>query len=98
MSKSIQVANTPTGEYDVHKPLPYPYQIDADGSVLRQDFWRGEPARLLGFQQDADVQQVDLLAEDWLATEDSAPAGWHPVFMDADGGMWNHAYPVEVTK
>lgn len=94
MSKSIQVANTATGEYDVRQPLPYPYHIDPDGTVLRQDFWRGEPARLAGFQQHADVQHVDLLAHVWLADDSEAPQGWFPVFIDADGGMWSHRFPV----
>jgi hypothetical protein len=95
MSKVVQVANTLTGEYDVHKPLPYPFHIDDDGSVLRQDFWRGEPARLLGFQSTQE-HRVDLFAHEWLATTDEAPEGWYPVFQDSDGGIWAHAYPVSV--
>jgi hypothetical protein len=93
-TKSVQVANEKDGSYNVHKPLPYPFHIDADGSVLRQDFWKGEPSRLIGFQENADVQKVDLLAETWLASDDEAPEGWYPVFMDDDGGFWNHAYPI----
>ncbi len=93
-TKSVQVANTTTGRYDVHKPLPYPFHIDAEGNVLRQDFWRGEPERLVGFQEKADVNHVDLRVQDWLATGDEAPEGWHPVFVDADGTMWSHAFPV----
>jgi hypothetical protein len=93
-TKTVQVANTGTGEYDVHQPLPYPFHIDAEGNVLRQDFWRGEPSRLLGFQEKRDVQHVDLRVEDWLATDDDAPEGWYPVFVDADGTLWNHACPV----
>ena len=38
------------GEYDVHQSVPYPYHIDSEGNVLRQDFWRGDPSRLIGFQ------------------------------------------------
>jgi len=29
--------------------LPYPYYVDEDGGVLRQDFWRGAPAKLCSF-------------------------------------------------
>jgi hypothetical protein len=29
--------------------LPYPFHVAEDGSVLRQDFWRGDPLRILGF-------------------------------------------------
>lgn len=93
--KIIQVANTVTGDYDPRQHKPFPFGIEADGSVTQQEFWKGEPARLIGFQRDAHVQQVDLLAEDWLASDDPAPEGWHPVFADANGSFWSHAYPVQ---
>lgn len=93
MSKSIQVANSEDGTYDVRKPLPYPFHIEDDGSVARQDFWRGEPARLAGFQR-TEEQHVDVFAADWLADDSIDVTGMFPVFIDADGGMWNHAMPV----
>lgn len=40
--------------------LPYPYHCDPDGNVQRQDFWRGDPLRIIGFQADYEVQRVDL--------------------------------------
>lgn len=41
--------------------LPYPFHVDADtGDVGRQDFWRGDPARVVGFQKDLAVQRIDL--------------------------------------
>jgi len=73
------------GEYDVMQPVPYPYHIDADGCVLQQDFWRGEPASLIGFQKNRDRQTVDLFFHDWT---DQDVTGMHPVFVDADGSMW----------
>ena len=93
--KIIQVANTVTGDYDPKQHKPFPYGIESDGSVTQQEFWKGEPVRLMGFQRDADVQVVDLLAEDWLATDDPAPEGWFPVVLDKDGSMWTHRYPVQ---
>lgn len=92
-TKALQVANTPTGEYDVHKPMPYPFYIEPDGSVAAQDFWRGEPAALIGFQRVADVHTVDVLADDWLSGEADV-LGMHPVFVDAGGGFWSHRHPV----
>lgn len=90
--KSVQVANTVTGDYDPAKPLPYPYHIEADGKVARQDFWKGEPLRLAGFQH-GDVQQVVVHADEWL-TGDIDVTGMHPVFIDKGGNMWSHAMPV----
>lgn len=40
--------------------LPYPFYVAEDGSVERQDFWRGDPAAVVGFQKDLAVQQIDL--------------------------------------
>lgn len=97
MSKTIQVTNTPEGTYDVLKPLPYPYHVNEDGSIARQDFWRGEPARLLGFQVKADEQVVDVFAAEWLS-DDVNVDGMYPVFMDADGTIWNHAFPVMIEE
>jgi hypothetical protein len=95
--KSIQVANTETGEYDPLLSLPYPYYITEDGSVDRQDFWKGEPSRLMGFQKDPDVQHVDILAEDWLKDDDIDVTGMFPVFVDEGGTMWRHQMPVVET-
>lgn len=95
---SIQVANMPDGSYDVHKPLPYPFHVtDELGAVGRQDFWRGEPIRLIGFQESPDVQRVKVLTRGFW-NEPQQVVGMWPVFADADGGMWNHKHPVtEVT-
>lgn len=102
---SLHIANTVTGEYDVRKPLPYPFHLDAEGNVLSQDFWRGEPIKLLGFQESPDVHEVNLLVEDWLPTATSpttsqvvgpvAAVGMWPVFLDADGTIWAHRFPVD---
>lgn len=91
--KTIHIANTTSGEYDVRKPLPYPFHINDDGSVDRQDFWRGTPARLAGFQRESDVQHVDVFAHDWLSG-DVDVEGMFPVFIDNGGGMWSHTFPV----
>ena len=46
--------------------LPYPYHISEDGLIQRQDFWKGRPFRLIGFAKDSEVNQVDLIFEDWI--------------------------------
>lgn len=88
---------TEVGAYDPAVPLPYPWHIDADGRVLRQELWRGHPARLAGFQALARRQQVDLYTEEWLADLGRADlvVSMYPVFIDADGGMWSSTHPVD---
>lgn len=98
--RTIQPAQTadPAAEYDPMLPLPYPWHIASNGDVERQDFWKGSPARLVGFQRD-NVHRVVLRAEDWMAGEPDAAVGLQPVFVDLDGSMWADARPVtEVTE
>lgn len=91
---SLQVANMPDGSYDVHKPQPYPFFIgDAHGTVGRQDFWKGEPKTLLGFQATRREQRIDLSASKFW-DEPALAIGMYPVFMDAGGMIWNHQNPV----
>jgi hypothetical protein len=40
--------------------LPYPFFVDGDGKIGRQDFWQGDPGRVVGFQKDLAVMQIDL--------------------------------------
>ena len=50
--------------YNVHKPLPYPFHVDADTGDVRPGPQTGnEEWRLVGFQPDADTQRVDLWRE-----------------------------------
>jgi hypothetical protein len=69
--------------------MPYPYFINPDGTVRRQDVWKGEPAALAGFQNEVDVHQVDLATDDWFAGDVSACVGMYPVFFDKSGDMFN---------
>jgi hypothetical protein len=40
--------------------LPYPFFADEQGMIGRQDVWHGDPYRVVGFQRDLFVQQLDL--------------------------------------
>jgi hypothetical protein len=92
---SIQPANTETGVIDVTKARPYPYHIEAEtGNVGRQDFWKGDPLRLMGFQDDANVQHVDVLYREFAA-DPQVSVGKFPVFMRADGSMYSMTLPVD---
>jgi hypothetical protein len=60
---------------------PLPLTIDQNGYVGNQDFWRGDPWRLIGFTADPDEHVIDLQREEFLA-EPGRAVGMHPVFMD----------------
>lgn len=94
---SIQPGNTSDGTYDVHQPLPYPFHVDAaTGEVDRQDFWKGQPFRVIGFQVEADRQEVDLLWEDAAAAPDRI-VGMFPILLDTSGGegtVYNLVCPI----
>lgn len=82
---TIQPGNMPDGSYNPKLPLPYPFHVDAaTGEIDRQDFWKGDPFSVVGFQKDADVQTVDLL---WDAATDDPDqiVGMFPVLVDASG-------------
>lgn len=95
--RTIQPAQTETVGAPFNPLLrqPYPFHIEEGGAVQRQDFWCGEPSHLIGFQRHADVQHVDLTADEWFAQSPDAAVGMWPVFTDAGGGMWNLRQPVE---
>jgi hypothetical protein len=74
---------------------PYPYFVEEDGSVQRQDFWQGSVARVIGFQRDLAVQTIDLL---WAAAVKSDPeclTGLYLVTEDSDGRWSTHNTAVE---
>lgn len=90
---SVQQANTESGEYDVHEPMPYPYHVDTDGKVGRQELWRGDPEVMVGFQKAADVQVVDLLWQVAVKHPEKIP-GMFPVFCRSNGTFFSSSRPV----
>lgn len=81
-------------KYNPAKPKPYPYHIDpATGDVDRQDVWKGDPLRLMGFQAESDIQRVALHLKDFAA-DPQAAVGMFPVFLSADGGMYSLSAPI----
>lgn len=95
MAITIQPGQPGEGlNYNVMKPLPYPWHIDAEtGDVGRQEFWKGTPARLIGFQDNADVQRVNLWLDDFAADPQKA-VGKYPVFVKDNGDMYNTTVPI----
>ncbi|MEV4079721.1 hypothetical protein AB0J43_05450 [Nonomuraea fuscirosea] len=77
--------------------LPYPYFADESGAVGRQDVWKGTPTQVIGFQDDPNVMQIDLLWEDAVQDPDQA-WGMYLVTADAEGNFSTHTTPVESVK
>ncbi len=50
--------------------LPYPYIIDENGYVQRQDFWNGNPYKLLGFNSRPVGGEMDVAQFIQLQTSD----------------------------
>lgn len=93
LAKPMKYIIQPKGG-DVSEPRPFPYSIDADGKVLDQDFWKGDPAGLIGFQKDLDVQRVGLFFRDFTENP-MAAIGMYPVFVEETGGLYCFTKPVE---
>lgn len=100
---SIQPAQTTDGDapYDPMLASPYPYHIEPDGKVARQDFWRGSPAQLLGFQRGSENTLV-LTVKEFEADPEKC-IGLCPVFIDEgdplDPQMWAGLHPItKVTR
>lgn len=65
---------------------PYPYFVDGDGMVGRQDFWRGRPVRMIGFAADSAKQEMTLW---WPQVWDDPQraVGLYPV-VEYSSGTW----------
>lgn len=77
--------------------LPYPYFVEEDGSVGRQDFWKGNPKKLLGFSAEPVAGQInktlaELFDDPWMCQ------GFYPVFENADGEWVTQTNPIETAK
>lgn len=68
---------------------PYPFYVRDDGRVTRQDFWRGDPALVVGFARDLAVHEVSLWWES--AMEDlSTTVGMYLVTANSEGTWSTH--------
>lgn len=69
--------------------LPYPYFTAEDGMIGRQDFWKGDPLRVIGFAKDLYEQAVDLWWQDAVVNPQSA-VGMYLITASADGTWSTH--------
>ena len=76
---------------------PYPFFIEADGLVGRQEFWKGTPLKLLGFNNTTQEGEISLPFEEFTKNINAA-IGKYPVFRDKDGTISTHINPVENVK
>ena len=75
--------------------LPYPWMIDEDGIVLRQDFWKGKPYKLIGFQKEDELNMDLTFKEFWKCPKKAV--GLFPIFMHL-GGIWTTYFGSKVDR
>ena len=84
-----------------NKTLPYPYFIDAkDGKVGRQDFWKGEPWKLIGFdinQKDHGESGKSITLKQFLA-DPKLCIGMYPIFANKSDQFYTYADPIASFK
>lgn len=99
MTDLFKIQNAPqidqlTADGHTLTKLPRPFFVDPDGHVGLQDFWQGDPARVIGFQKDLAVQQIDLWWRD--AVQDPQRAlGMYLVTADSKGHFGAHLTAVD---
>lgn len=74
--------------------LPYPYHVRPDGSIGRQDQWRGKVTHVLGFQDDWTSGDIDVPLSAFVAAPHLA-LGRHPVLTNPAGRTFSVDIPVE---
>lgn len=77
--------------------LPYPFFVNEDGTVQRQDFWAGKVARVAGFQRDLATMQVDVSWEQAKADVQTV-VGLYLVTSDATGWYGVHETAIASVK
>lgn len=73
--------------------LPKPFFVDGEGYVGRQDFWKGNPFQIIGFQEDLDEMQIDLTWEEAISAPEQA-VGMYLVAADERGDFGTYEIAV----
>lgn len=74
--------------------LPYPFHVTEDGSIERQDFWRGDVYKVIGFTTSPERRRIDLYWPDvWM--EPSKAVGMYLVTTDGAGTWSTHQTAIE---
>lgn len=72
--------------------MPYPYFIEEDGNVGRQDFWKGEPLKLIGFDinpSDHGMSNKSVDLSDFIRDPEIA-VNMYPIFEHKDGEWYTY--------
>jgi len=69
--------------------LPYPVGVHMDGSVTNQEFWQGDPYRVIGFQRDLARHEIDVWWSE-VSRDPQKAVGLYLVTGDSKGGMGVH--------
>ncbi len=77
--------------------MPYPFVVGESGYVEGQDFWKGDPFRVVGFQKDLAVKQIDLYWDEVIKDPKKAE-GTYLVTRDRDGAIGVHLTAVMHVK
>lgn len=77
--------------------VPYPFFIDEKGLVGRQDFWKGSPYQLVGFNDIPFAGNIKLTFDKFKQNIDKA-IGMYPVFRNKDGTIETHTNIIEKIK
>lgn len=82
-----------TDDGDELTRLPYPFHVNVHGEIQRQDFWKGNPERVIGFVSDLYRQEVDL---DWdeVFRDPQRAVGQYVITQDKSGTWATHTLAI----
>lgn len=87
---TIQPKQRPDGR------LPYPFHISETGRVGRQDFWKGSPLKLIGFNPKPNNETVKETITVWAFLKKPKSAiGMYPIFAHKNGEWYTYQDPIE---
>ena len=79
--------------------LPYPYFVSEDGMVGRQDFWKGNPKKFIGFADAPVAGNIKYALVQYLNLQVTPDVrGMYPVFEKEDGSWYTETNPIESVK
>ncbi len=79
--------------------LPYPFFVDEDGMVGRQDFWKGNPKKFIGFSEEPKAGDIKYARVQYFNMKVTPEvSGMYPVFERDDGSWYTGTNPIESVK
>lgn len=71
------------------RQVPYPFHVNPNRTIMGQDFWQGDPTRVMGFARKLDIQELDLSWMNFLHTPQLA-VGMYVVTANERGEFSTH--------